>query len=79
MTPTPDTPRMVKRARLYIVFGFRGQMLRDTLAKSPKESKRLCVESLWKDHSDYEDRKVRWPDIEKWGWRCIPVTVSYRG
>jgi hypothetical protein len=68
----------VKRARLYIVLGFRGTMLRDTLAKNAKEAKRLCVKSLYENYPGYEDENVRWPTIEKLGWRCVPVTVSYR-
>jgi hypothetical protein len=71
--------QMVKRARLYIVIGFRGRLLRDTLAKSAKEAKRLCVKNLWENHPDYESERVRWSTIESWGWCCVPVTVSYRG
>lgn len=63
--------------RLYIVFGFRGAMLRDTLALTPTKAKRLCVQSLRENHPDYEREGVRWRDIAKWGWRCVPITVSW--
>lgn len=66
----------MKKHRLHIVIGFRGALLRDTLATTARQAKRLCINSLWRDHSEYE-QKVQWRDVESWGWRCVPATLSY--
>jgi hypothetical protein len=68
----------MKQARLYIVLGFRGALLRDTLAKTAKEAKIRCVNDLWRSHPEYEREGIRWSEIEKWGWRCVPVTLSFK-
>ena len=64
---------MAKReCRLWIVVGFRGVLLRDTLSTTAREAKIRCVNSRPHEDSGYE-----WSEIKKWGWRCVPVTVAY--
>jgi len=66
----------VKR-RLHIILGFRGALLRDTIAPSAREAKIRCVNSLWANYPEYESENILWPDVEKWGWRCVPVTLTW--
>lgn len=69
---------MRKRSnRLWIVRGFKGVPLRDTLATTAKEAKIRCVNALWSDQPDCEHNNVRWPEVQKWGWRCVRVTLIY--
>jgi hypothetical protein len=69
------------RARLYICLGMgrKKSLLRDTLDTTAKQSKIRLVNSLLADYPTYgeEIKNFGWPTLHKWGYRCVPITVSY--
>ena len=69
----------MKKARLFVVIGFRGAICRDTLAATARESKRLAERGIRSSRSARMDngKKPRWRTLARWGYRCVRVTLAY--
>jgi hypothetical protein len=70
------------RARLYICLGIgrKKPLLRDTLAATAREARILAVNNILLDYPQYgeEIKNFGWSELQKWGYRCVPITVAYR-
>ena len=64
------------RSRLYIIIGMgmKNPICRDTLAATAREAKILAVNNVLRG-SPRED--IDWHRLSSWGYRCVPITVSY--
>jgi hypothetical protein len=69
------------RARLHICLGMgkKKPLLRDTLATTAREAKIIAVNSILRDYPTYGDeiKNFGWSTLQKWGYRCVPISVSY--
>jgi len=65
------------RTRLHIVvgIGMKKPICRDTLASTAREAKILAVNNMLRSNPS-ED--ITWRTLHEWGYRCVPITVSYR-
>lgn len=70
------------RANLHIVLGMgrKRPLLRDTLATTAKQAKIFAVNNTLRDHPAYGNEIVDfdWSVLQSWGYRCVPITISYR-
>ena len=70
------------RATLHIVIGIgrKRPLLRDTLATTAREAKIIAVNNILRDYPAYKTEidGFGWRTMHEWGFRCVPVRMSYR-
>lgn len=68
-------------ANLHIILGIgrKQPLLRDTLATTAKLAKILAVNNMLREYPVYGDEieNFSWRTLQSWGYRCVPVTMSY--
>jgi hypothetical protein len=54
--------------------GRKKPLCRDTLATTARGAKSLAIINMRRERTS---QAIDWPTLHGWGYRCVPITVSY--
>lgn len=72
---TPDNQRLATKAKVWGIWvPMPGVLPLPTL----RTTRRACIKEYTAFYTARTRPKLTWATLYRWGWRCIPVTVSFK-